>query len=70
MYYYSIVRVNQRVTAMNSPHSSGASPSDGLVSYAGHLLEGLTPLRRYSQFILQPQLSRLLYGLSILIKYY
>ena len=37
-----------------------ASPSDRLVSYAGHSLgEGLAPLQRCSQYILQSQPTRL-----------
>ena len=37
---------------------TGTSPSNCLVSYAGHSLVGeLTPLQRWSRCILQPQLT-------------
>ena len=48
---------------LNIPKSSRteASPLDGLVSYPGHLFggNGLIPLQRCSQSILQPQPTRL-----------
>ena len=40
---------------LQSSSITGASPSDYLVSYLGHLLEKSYPLQRCSQCILQPQ---------------
>ena len=38
---------------LQNPSITGTSLSDCFVSYTGHSLEGLTPLQRYSQCILQ-----------------
>ena len=39
---------------LQSSSITGTSPSDCLVSYLGHSLQGLTPLQRCSRCILQP----------------
>ena len=55
-------RVDLGVMAMKGysafPKATGTSPSDCLVSYPGHSLEGLTPLQRSSRCILQAQPTR------------
>ena len=56
---------------LHIPQSSGitrTSPSDCLMLYPGHPLEwgGLTPLQRYSQCILQPQLTGKVWLVSIM----
>ena len=54
---------NENEGVLRIPQSSnitGATPSDCLVSYPGDVGgEGLTPLQRCSQCILQPQLAGL-----------
>ena len=48
---------------LHNPQSSktGASPSNGFVSYPGHWLAGFTPLQGCSRLIQQPQPTGLLH---------
>ena len=47
-----------------------ASPTNGLVSYPGHSLDGgLTPLQKCSQYILQSQLTKLMFQIRFLRKF-
>ena len=39
---------NKGVLHMPQSSKTGVSPSDGLVSYPGHLLKGFLPLCRYA----------------------
>ena len=51
---------NEELLHILQSSNTGASSSDGLVSYLGHSLRGcLSPLYGYSQYILQPQLTGL-----------